>query len=67
MEDTITKLAGDEDMVELFGMTVDKNSAATSFLVTHNFNELQNLVSVMMNIVTMFKDLDKSLGQTLSR
>ncbi len=61
------QLAGDAETITLDDQTFAKDSAAASFLVSQKLNDYEQLITIMMDILNKFKDLDKSLGQSMSK
>jgi hypothetical protein len=66
--DTISKdLASENNIIVLDGQEVDKTSSSASFIISKKLTDFEQIITIMMDILTKFKDLDKSLGQSMSR
>ena len=67
IDNMTVQLAGDADVITVDGTTIDKTSAAASFLITQKMDQYQQIISMMMDLLTKSRDLDKTLGQSMSK
>ena len=67
MDNISLQLAGDDDIIQLEDYQVDKTSASASFLITQKLTSYEQVITMMMDILTKYRDWDKSLGQSMSR
>ncbi|MFA5104736.1 MAG: hypothetical protein WC527_06130 [Candidatus Margulisiibacteriota bacterium] len=61
------QLASDNDIIMIDDTQVDKTSSSASFLITQKLDDYQQMITMMMDILTKNRDWDKSLGQSMSR
>lgn len=67
IDEMSNQLSSDEPTITIENQTFEKTNASASFIVSQHLNDYEQLITIMMDILNKFKDLDKSLGQSMSK